>query len=107
MKSDRTTSKQATTRRETFRTKNEQQVYGVVTRVLGNEHFQCMCDDFIERTCNIRGNMRNRVFVRKDDVVLIDLLVGMSHDDRGVISYKYNHEEFSSFVGPFIMPSVE
>jgi translation initiation factor 1A len=95
MKSDRSTSKQATTRRETFQTKNEQQVYGVVTHVLGSGHFRCMCDDFLERTCSIRGNMRNRVFVRKDDVVLIDLFIGMNQDDRGVISYRYHVDDLT------------
>ncbi len=100
MKSERTTSKQATTRRETFQTKNDQQVYGVVTHVLGDGHFRCMCDDFHERLCHVRGNMRNRVIIGKDDVVLIDLFIGMNLDGRGVITYKYHRDDLTKIGYP-------
>lgn len=93
MKSERNTSKQATTRREVFETKTEGQVYGLVTNVLGDGKFRCMCDDHLTRTCTIRGNMRNRVYVRKDDIVLINLYVGMDQDDKGIISYRYSPDE--------------
>lgn len=93
MKSQRSASKQATTRRETFVQKQDGQVYGRVTKTLGDGKFECICDDYVTRTCVIRGNMRNRVYVRVDDVVLVNLYVGMNQDDKGIISYRYSPDE--------------
>ncbi len=93
MKSQRTTSKQATTRREHFERKQDGQVYGQVTKALGDSKFECVCDDYVTRTCAVRGNMRNRVYVRVDDIVLINLYVGMNQDDKGIISYRYLPDE--------------
>ena len=97
--SERSGSKIKTTRRETFTLKNHEQVYGRVTHVLGNGHFRCMCDDFVERNCHIRGNMRNRVYIKKTDVVLIDLLVGLSGSEhKGIISALYSDESVRELV---------
>ena len=97
--SERSGSKIKTTRRETFTLKNHEQVYGRVTDVLGNGHFRCTCDDFVERICHIRGNMRNRVYVKKTDIVLIDLLVGLSGSDhKGIISALYSDESVRELV---------
>jgi translation initiation factor 1A len=93
MKSQRSASKQATTRREVFERKQDGQVYGLVTRALGDGKFECTCDDHVTRTCTIRGNMRNRVYVRIHDVVLINLYVGMNQDGKGIISYRYSPDQ--------------
>lgn len=93
MKSERTCSKLKTTLRETFQFKNNEQVYGRVTRVLGHELFECQCDDALTRTCRIRGNMRNRVLVHEGDIVLVDLLIGLGGcEHRGIISTRYSDE---------------
>lgn len=97
--SERSGSKIKTTRRETFTLKNHEQVYGRVTHVLGNGHFRCMCDDFVERNCHIRGNMRNRVYINEKDIVLIDLLVGLSGSEhKGIISARYSDESARELV---------
>ncbi len=93
MKSERIGSKQKTTLRETFQFKNDEQVYARVARVLGHELFECECDDGLTRNCRIRGNMRNRVFVNEGDIVLVDLLIGLSGCEcKGIISTRYSDE---------------
>lgn len=37
--------------------------------------------------------MQNRIYVRNDDIVLVNLFVGMNQDDRGIISYRYSTEQ--------------
>lgn len=99
MKSERNTSKQATTRREEdAQTKTEGQVYGLVSRTLGDGRFLVECDDNVTRTCTIRGNMRNRVYVRDGDIVLVNLYIGMNRDDKGMISYRYSPEQVRDFL---------
>jgi translation initiation factor 1A len=98
MKSDRSSSKQATTRRETFILRQDGQVYGKVTKTLGDGKFECECDDYVTRTCAIRGNMRNRVYVRVDDIVLVNLYVGMNQDDKGIISFRYTDDQARELV---------
>jgi translation initiation factor 1A len=93
MKSERTCSKTKTTLRETFQFKNAEQVYGRVTNILGDGLFRCVCDDSLIRVCRIRGNMRNRVYVCEDNIVLIDLLVDLAEsENKGIISVRYTDE---------------
>jgi len=100
MKSEKHSSKIKTTRRETSTFKNHEQVYGRVSTILGNGHFRCACDDFVERTCHIRGNMRNRVYINESDIVLIDLLVGLSNSEhKGIISARYTDATVRELIG--------
>ena len=100
MKTERTCSKIKTTQRETFTFKNPtNQVYARVTEVLGHGHFTCICDDLKLRNCHIRGNMRDRIFVNQHDLVLVDLLVGLSGCDvKGVISARYSDEQVRQLI---------
>lgn len=52
---------------------DDNQVYGVALRALGDRHFEVECQDKCKRRCKVRGAMRNRRYVRVGDVVLISL----------------------------------
>ena len=51
--------------------KGENQEYALVTQKLGDCRFILSCQDKVERMGHLRGNMRNRNYVREGDYVLI------------------------------------
>lgn len=66
-----TGSRNRTTRREFFRLKNPGESYGIVRAALGDGRFRVEADNMVV-VARIRGNMRDRIYVRVDDVVLVD-----------------------------------
>ena len=71
------------------------QMYGRVTRILGNCNVVVYCNDDVERICHIRGNMRRKVWLGAGDIVLISLRTLDANDDpskisRGDICVKYD-----------------
>jgi translation initiation factor 1A len=60
------------TRELTF--KEELQDYAIVTNILGSGHFSVMClDDNKLRTAKVRGKMRKKVWIVKEDYILVSL----------------------------------
>ena len=49
------------------------QMYARVVRNMGNRNVQCLCNDLRTRLCQIRGVMRNRVWINPGDYVLISI----------------------------------
>ena len=41
--------------------------------MLGNGRLECHCFDGVRRMCTIRGQMRRRVWINVDDVILLGL----------------------------------
>jgi initiation factor 1A len=64
-------SRNRTTRREFFRFKNPDESYGVVRAALGDGRFRVEANHTMV-IARIRGNMRGRIYVNVDDVVIID-----------------------------------
>jgi len=60
-----------TTRRD-LRMPDENQLFAVVTDMQGYGRVRLRCEDGEERMGRIPGRMRKRVWIRKDDVVIID-----------------------------------
>ena len=60
-------------RRITLPRRNELELFGVVTQLLGAGHIKVMCEDGVERICRITGKMRKRVWMRLNDVVIVKL----------------------------------
>ncbi len=81
-----------------MKVKGDDQVYGVVTKAFGASRFEVQCYDGKTRNCGLRGRLRNRGRVARNriclgDIVLVDLGVGLSNDDGGMISFKYLPDE--------------
>ena len=72
--------------------KTEGQEYGQVTRLLGGGRVECYCMDGKKRTCTIRGSMKNRVWIRAGDIVLLGLRE-FGDDGKADIMMKYYDEE--------------
>ena len=72
--------------------KTEGQEYGQVIRLLGGGRVECQCMDGKKRTCTIRGSMKNRVWIRAGDIVLLGLR-DFGDDNKADIMLKYYDEE--------------
>lgn len=71
--------------------KEEDQEYGQVLKMLGNNRLEAYCFDGIKRLCHIRGKMRKKVWINTGDIVLVSLRE--FQDERGDIILKYNPDE--------------
>jgi translation initiation factor 1A len=45
--------------------------FALVTLLTGAEYIKVMCEDGVERPARIPGKMRNRIFIKDNDVVII------------------------------------
>jgi translation initiation factor 1A len=65
--------------------------YAQVRKVLGNCRVECFCFDGKLRLCHVRGKFKKRVWINKDDFVLVGLRD--YQDDKGDIIHKYSPDE--------------
>ena len=72
--------------------KEEDQEYAIVTKMLGSARIECQCADQRKRLCLIRGKMKNRVWIRQGDLVLISLRD--FEPDKGDVILKYTNDEY-------------
>lgn len=71
--------------------KLDDQMYGVVTKLLGTGRFTCMCDDHKARLCHLRGSMYKKVWINLGDTVLMS--IRQFEPDKGDIILKYTPDE--------------
>lgn len=76
-----------------FLTKTDGQEYAQVLKMLGNGRITVFCFDGRERLGIIRGNMRKRVWVNQDDIILVGLR--SFQDDKADVLHKYTNEEIT------------
>jgi len=65
--------------------------YAQVRKVLGNCRVEAYCFDDKMRLCHVRGKFKKRVWINKDDFVLVGLRD--YQDDKADIIHKYTPEE--------------
>jgi translation initiation factor 1A len=70
---------------------SEAAVYAVVAEVKGHGHFRVVCNDGVERLGVLRGNMRRRVWVSRNDLVLVTKRD--FQDGKADIVHKYARED--------------
>lgn len=70
----------------------EGQVLGVVLQMLGYDRLRVKCIDGHERLCRIRGKMKRRVWIKNDDVVLVEPW-GFQSEQRGDILWRYTRSQ--------------
>lgn len=72
--------------------KEDLQDYGVVQNLLGNGRLKVLClTDKVERLGTIRGNMYKKVWINKDDIILVSLRE--YQDDKCDVIFKYTPDE--------------
>ena len=78
-----------------YKNPKEDQEYGKVIGALGNGRFQIECFDGKTRLGILAGNMRKRVWVNNDDIVLITRWEFLTNSDKCSIIHKYDSDEVS------------
>jgi len=72
--------------------KEEQETYGQVLNALGNNRLMVKCfSDGKDRVCTIRGSMRKKIWINKNDIVLVSLRD--FQDDKADIIHKYDESD--------------
>tara|TARA_Y100001958_G_scaffold153188_1_gene140349 strand:+ start:193 stop:774 length:582 start_codon:yes stop_codon:yes gene_type:complete len=76
-----------------YKDPKEDQEYGKVMRAMGNGRFEIQCFDGKTRIGILAGNMRKRVWVNKDDIILFSKWEFTTDDDKCSIIHKYDIDE--------------
>lgn len=76
-----------------YKDPKEDQEYGKIVRAMGNGRFEIQCFDGKTRMGIIAGNMRKRVWVNKDDIILFSKWEFTTDDDKCSIIHKYDIDE--------------
>lgn len=74
-----------------LRMPEEQEVFAVVTDMLGANRVEVRCMDDRERTARIPGRMQKRIWIREDDIVLVEPWDWQ--DEKGDITWRYDKSE--------------
>ena len=64
------------------------EILGIVTQLLGYDRLMVKCNDGRERLCRIRGSMKRKVWIKRNDIVLVAPWDFQS-DSRGDIVWRY------------------
>ena len=78
-------------RRTDLRMPSEHEVFATVTSMLGANRIKVRCADGVERTARIPGKMRKRVWIREDDVVLVEPWDWQ--DEKADVTWRYEKQE--------------
>ena len=93
-----------TNKNELYTVPDDEQEFGLVTKMLGNGRVQVLCADGGSRIGRIRGNMRysrHRVVVENGDLILVS---GRDFEDKLDVVHKYSHDEMKQFVKRTMLP---
>tara|TARA_B100000427_G_C14959020_1_gene355887 strand:- start:47 stop:505 length:459 start_codon:yes stop_codon:yes gene_type:complete len=71
----------------------EDQEYGKVITCEGNRRFNIQCFDGVDRLGILAGNMKKRLWINKDDIVLISRWDFTTKDNKCSIIHKYEYDE--------------
>jgi translation initiation factor 1A len=84
-------SEDETDGRRDLRMPDDDEVFAVVTNMLGANRVAVRCADGTERTARIPGRMQKRIWIREDDVVLVEPWDWQ--DEKADISWRYEKSE--------------
>jgi len=76
-----------------YKDPKEDQEYGKIIKPMGNGRFDVECFDGKNRVGIIAGNMRKRVWINKDDIILFSKWNFSTDDEKCSIIHKYNIDE--------------
>jgi len=77
--------------RKDLRMPDDDEVFATVTDMLGANRVRVRCADGVERTARIPGKMQKRVWIREDDVVLVDPWDWQ--DEKADITHRYEKQD--------------
>ncbi|WP_122088061.1 translation initiation factor aIF-1A [Halalkalicoccus subterraneus] len=74
-----------------LRTPDEGELFATVTEMLGANRITVRCGDGTERTARIPGRMQKRVWIREDDLVLVEPWDWQ--DEKADVTHRYEQSE--------------
>ena len=77
--------------RRNLRMPEGDEVFATVEEMLGANRVQVRCADGTERTARIPGKMQKRIWIREDDVVLVEPWDWQ--DEKADITWRYDKSE--------------
>ena len=77
--------------RTNLRMPEDDEVFAEVTDMLGANRVQVRCADGKERTARIPGRMQKRIWIREDDVVLVEPWDWQN--DKADVTWRYEKSE--------------
>ncbi len=88
----------------------EDQLYGQVIKILGNNRFHIKCfntgdNENSEKLCILRGKMRKRVWINLNDIVIISLRE--FENNKADIVHKYTTDEANELKKLKLIPNIE
>ena len=89
----------------TLNYKTEGQEYGHVLKLLGNCRLEAYCFDGKRRICTIRGKMRKRIFINKDDIIIVSLRE--FQDEKGDVIDKYSEAQKRMLIDNGTIPDID
>lgn len=72
-------------------TPDDNQIFGLVTDMLGANRVEARCIDGEVRTCRIPGRMRKREWIREDDIVIVEPWEWQ--DEKADIVHRYEQHD--------------
>lgn len=70
----------------------DREVFGVVQQRLGGSRMKILCLDGRVRVCRIPGRLKRSLWVRENDIVVVEPWE-LSGDDKGDVVYKYSRNQ--------------
>jgi translation initiation factor 1A len=77
--------------RKNLRMPEDDEVFATVTNMLGANRVKVRCADGTERTARIPGKMQKRIWIREDDVVLVEPWDWQ--DEKADVKWRYDKQE--------------
>jgi len=77
--------------RKDLRMPDDDELFAVVTEMLGANRIRVQCADGVERTARIPGRMQKREWIREDDVVLVSPWDWQ--DEKADVEYRYEKSD--------------
>ncbi|AHG00529.1 translation initiation factor 1A [Halostagnicola larsenii XH-48] len=77
--------------RKNLRMPEDDEVFATVTNMLGANRVTVRCADGEERTARIPGKMQKRIWIREDDVVLVEPWDWQ--DEKADITWRYEKSD--------------
>lgn len=74
-----------------LRMPEDDEVFATVESMLGANRVRVRCADGVERTARIPGKMRKRVWIREDDVVLVEPWDWQ--DEKADVTWRYEKQD--------------
>jgi translation initiation factor 1A len=80
----------------------DNEVFGVVERMLGASRMQVRCKDDKVRICRIPGKIRRKIWIKEGDVVLVKPW-DVQGDEKGDVVWRYTKPQVNRLINKGVL----